>query len=784
MIGIALTDYAMCCLTAANEVICFYRGGSTKVNFPAGAFFAESAIYRPPQFNKRLKVTKIVSSGITFACLTSLGDVYTFALPSPTEVEREAASAGVSLKDRAGLIKPQRTWALRKRFTVRPASLSSYPLLRSRLTNSPISVFVLQAVKDVALGSDGTIILCTQSGHVYVRTRNKTSGGIGPAGWSSSKAFKFHRIPYLQRVIKVTANETGAFGAIRVDAIPKAVEISGNLVSEDLTLLQPHVRRFMDGRKGSFLLGSDEMPLEKTEEDGESDVSTIRGDVKIATELLEITTTWAPASAYPPLFGVAGSDCVIHASGRDTPAHTFLLAARSPVLCRLLSGDRAASGRLSVEKTVEGRTRIHLSDCQHLTLLLLLQYLHSDDLPAIWDSRVGGRLQEVSFAAKGVDFTKIRLELRALAQDLELPLLTPVLERLTKTLVAPSLSSDLARAFDSAQQRKVSFPLRGDLVIDLADKTVEAHECILRSRSPFFSAMYEDQDWTLLRRDDSGVVTVDMKHLTWPVMRLVFRFLYEGAGPELFEYHHQETLDLFLDFVFDVLAAATELLLDRLVLVCSTVILRHVTINNVCSLLDTASFYNALDLRDSLQHYISQNMETMLESHYLDSMPTDLLTELSSFVVAQQEMRLPVSRSNVLVAALMAEHKAWLSLQDIPQPSIRQARPVQPRVRSPKMSPVDLTPPSSAKTVRRPTRTSIVSPTASPALKPSAGPDDDLFTMDEDEDVSSLAAGIAASLALGASGPGPSIASSSAGPSALATPSKPIWKARQVEPAK
>lgn len=132
VIDIALTDYAMCCLTATNEVICFYRGGSTKVNFPAGAFFAESAIYRPPQFNKRLKVTKIVSSGITFACLTSLGDVYTFALPSPTEVEREAASVGVSLKDRAGLIKPQRTWALRKRFTVRPSTLSSFLLLPHR----------------------------------------------------------------------------------------------------------------------------------------------------------------------------------------------------------------------------------------------------------------------------------------------------------------------------------------------------------------------------------------------------------------------------------------------------------------------------------------------------------------------------------------------------------------------------------------------------------------------------------------------------------------------------
>lgn len=143
VIGLALTDYALVCLLATNEVLCsfsslslplllsfplthltfsllssgFYRGSSTKVNFPTSpSFFAESAIYRPPEFRKRSEVVKVTSSGITFACLTSLGDVFTFALASPMEVERDqTATRG----ERGGVqIKPLRAWALRKKFTV------------------------------------------------------------------------------------------------------------------------------------------------------------------------------------------------------------------------------------------------------------------------------------------------------------------------------------------------------------------------------------------------------------------------------------------------------------------------------------------------------------------------------------------------------------------------------------------------------------------------------------------------------------------------------------------
>lgn len=121
VIGLAITDYAMACLLDSNEVLIFHRGTNFKLSFPLHPFFADSAMYRPPGFHRKLQVVKVTSSGISFACLSSMGDVYTFALPNPVEMDREANTAGNAGK--GAHVKPTRVWSLRKRFTV------SLPLL-------------------------------------------------------------------------------------------------------------------------------------------------------------------------------------------------------------------------------------------------------------------------------------------------------------------------------------------------------------------------------------------------------------------------------------------------------------------------------------------------------------------------------------------------------------------------------------------------------------------------------------------------------------------------------
>jgi hypothetical protein len=432
----------------------------------------------------------------------------------------------------------------------------------------------------------------------------------------------------------------------------------------------------MEGRKGSYLLeeGEERILIQQTEDDdgagGDIEPAAIRLDIKISAQLFQITQQWKPASSYPPLLGVTGSDMVFHCSGRDTPAHQVIVGARSSALRKLLAGEKSSSsgtGGVSLERTKEGLVRIHLPKCEHLTLLLLLHYLYADDVPAVWDSRIGSHVQDLS--SSKLNLFSIRTEL-------------PVLSLLTKRLPLPTLSSDLALAFSSTQKLVDSpsslSPLRPDVILELKDARIGAHQSVLRSRSPFFSALFEDPDWTSSRVEpDANILTVDMRHFKLSVLNPIFRHLYEDAGAQdLFDYFHQETIDQFLDFVFEVLSAANELLIDKLVLICSSVVLRHVNIHNVTGLLSDASFYNARALKESLQLYIAQNIgssflsliifyfttltltspslrscaETMLESRLLDSMPLDTLSELSAFIGFRQGLRLPISRSGFLVS--------------------------------------------------------------------------------------------------------------------------------------
>ena len=193
-----------------------------------------------------------------------------------------------------------------------------------------------------------------------------------------------------------------------------------------------------------------------------------------------------------------------------------------------------------------------------------------------------------------------------------------------------------------------------------------------------------------------------------------------------------------VEFAFDVMAAANELLLDRLVQICSRVVLSPVNIANVCNILSEATYYHAAPLVRILQGYMAQNMETLLEGRMLDDLAADLVKQLSAHVRAEQAAKSHVTRSGALVATAMAKWSDWLALQDI-------ARPIQPLARPLVSRDAKLSPPLSS---RRPK-----SPEASPSLRPQVAArsnrnsvvyhasEDELFVMDGVESVPPLSLG-------------------------------------------
>ncbi|KAI5999907.1 hypothetical protein EDD15DRAFT_2362415 [Pisolithus albus] len=198
----------------------------SRVNFPAHSFPSEISMYRPPQAIRGTAITKIISCEDSFVALSSNGEVFTFSAPTASELD------GLGLSGRREkLIKPQQVWALRRQVgsvRVRRLSVLSIPSPRTDR---------LVIVQDVDIGGDDTLIVCTRSGHIYVRSRSLKSTATS----GSNRSFKFQRVPRIQRVVAVCANSTGSFGALRVKFKPSPIQVTGRSFEADMTAIMPFV---------------------------------------------------------------------------------------------------------------------------------------------------------------------------------------------------------------------------------------------------------------------------------------------------------------------------------------------------------------------------------------------------------------------------------------------------------------------------------------------------------------------------------------------------------------
>lgn len=487
------TENATCVLLASKDVLVLQGEAYIRIAFPLARFPSKMQAYRPPQVSSKPNIDKIASCGTTFAALSSLGDVFTFSLDLAGGADSPSAASSSSAR---AAPKPQRIWSLRRNFT---------------------------AVTDFGVGLDGSIILCTLSGHVFVRTKKFEASSLGKASGSatppsssrhigssssSSSGWKFSRVPYLQRCIKVAANSTGAFAAIRSDVPLRPIEVEGPTLSENLLGVLPYWRRV--GPLGAKVGSRRRKDVDEDNED-DGDLGVER-DVEVALRMLRVLDKW-DASWEQPL---GGSDVVLVAGSLALPVHRLVLAARSPVLARQLESSDSAT-----------------IDCSPFTLLLLVHYLYSDDLPAIWDSRVGSALRARHPTPLALDIARTKAELQSLAVALSLPLLAQSLLFHVKTPPAPSLSAALQAADPDA----------ADLVLELEDREVPCHSVVLRARCSFFATFFDDADWSSERREGK-VVRFDLKHIRADVMDVVLKHLYLDAGVELFDQISQWFLTL------------------------------------------------------------------------------------------------------------------------------------------------------------------------------------------------------------------------------------------------
>ncbi|KAF5362287.1 hypothetical protein D9756_002106 [Leucocoprinus leucothites] len=816
VISIAMTDNTMACLMQNRQVECFYNDGHHRINFPTHAFPSPIRPYRPPQAMKDSRMAKITSCGELFASLSYHGEVYIFSptttvtgpsTPSATTASNTGATSsshnaqaqeGENPTSRSGgPFKCQRVWALRKKSS---------------------------AVKDVALGADGSIIICTESGHVFVRTRNltklnlsqsstnlftslsssSTAAGTSTLGGSgtSQKAFKFHRIPFLQRVVKVCANATGAFGALRVEVPIKGIEVKGDMVGTEVGRVVPwlsygkteedddddDVFGWKSQPRGVLgdVEGGDEFQQAKIkvhvrggadsdheDVEGEMEDEAVEGDIRALKGICDAIkreermrvasdSDASDASTSKDEGGMSsepeverlphGADMFVlcKQTGALFPAHKAILAARSEVLCRILSSSSLASSSIRDEKTkiritclpppctddLNSRSlspslpQLRISNANPLSILIILTYLYSDNVLTIWDRRIAVAVAPYAQQLQlKWDVGRIRDEVAGLARMLELRDVLGVLERPVKVTVLPSYQQgggggfvkDLVRLFGSVnslrekdrdkveevkeeeeeeeseeeEEKKINVEvpaaLRPDVILELEDREVRTHSVILRSRSDLFKSFFDESDWTRNRwvSEDDGetgnggwVVRINLKHLKWRVMEFVLKFMCCGCDKELFEMlEFVRNVDDLVEFMFEVIAAANELLLDRLILLCSSLILTYSSFHNACSILSDATHFSCMPLIDRIQSYITANMELFLESHMLDDIPQDLVYQLARYAQQKQKEKAPFVRDGALVDEAMVRWCNWLEDQDVPVPFVRSGKPWKERTK-------------------------------------------------------------------------------------------------------
>ena len=166
-----------------------------------------------------------------------------------------------------------------------------------------------------------------------------------------------------------------------------------------------------------------------------------------------------------------------------------------------------------------------------------------------------------------------------------------------------------------------SFPEYHDVVITTSDcEEVNAHRCLLASRLEYFRSMF-CLGWI--------ETSVEQRRLNLPmpgrVVRAVLEFLYRDECAAV------SATDADTEFVCNVLVAADQFLIPRLVELCERQLVQQLTLKNAAEMLQFAFDYGAKQLARSAMQFLSQNMAAALESRILCALSEDNMARLTEY---------------------------------------------------------------------------------------------------------------------------------------------------------
>lgn len=523
---VSAIDYATAILLQNHEVWVFSQYGYSKLVFPleiSSRFIRDS--FMATRYDTSVnRIVKITSGGNTICALSSSGDVFTVQVNRSENPPALTSSTTNPAKIRNSLSSPTRVWSVK----------------RSHM-----------AVRDVDVGQDGSIIICTNSGSAWRKEKRRKSKG-------ALKDYKFVRIPGLSRVVGVRSNAFGAYAVAQRDCnvTREQIKIDPSALWDDILPLSPFESLRAVGAAANSLESTESISLEL-------EFGPVMAMKRAAMSASDLESHFLPERLNAPNGTVW---LVSSQSEARVPVHEFMLTGRSPTLRKAFPEFRqtyyfSVPDVFAIEYGHDGRAQIRFHDLDFLTVLNLVFFLYTDSVLDIWHKT---RISPENASR----YRQVRTEVMRIATHLELP----TLERAARLMIEPAkaLKTDMSRAINDA-----SFFDDADVIVELSDGTRKVHSQIVCQRCPFFDALFRGRSggkWLSSRRDNNAfadtLVHVDLKHFDQVVFDFVLRYMYADTEERLFDEVRVADLDDFIDLAFDIAFAANELMIDRLAQVC------------------------------------------------------------------------------------------------------------------------------------------------------------------------------------------------------------------------
>lgn len=505
-------------------------------------------------------------------------------------------------------------------------------------------------VTDIDISEDGSIVLCTRNGSVFVKS-DQASGAKKSITDVTQQSLniknKFKKIDQLNKVLEVSCDpKFFSFGFVRDDIDLLPLKLQKNDFIEDINYLSPLVDINLT-RKQEQLLQIDHSTntyisrfiypnsLEVNDDEDEDEVENDK-DANVKDILFDSYN-----SRYDP-----------SVSKRVNTSSTFedVLDLEFAPLLELFRIGPEVVGRLclesaphkdfdcfiTVEKYPDIRIGIHRSIfearsiifkrifCAQTDEFFVQDKIYAKYNPCTMELEIRG---DVNLSALLL-FVHFVFTNTTMHQSLSkfLPDIRDIREQYGNLLrifgVEPILNSNkylaqLTKGLQNALENVSS----GDVIVKLGDGEIRCHSYILKSRSAFFETLLSS------RWDSSLDRVLDFSGLSTFQFKFIMQHLYGQNNYDIFDYFDFafEDTDEFVNIMLEMIELSDELLLFQLKALCQMAISDFICLENVTLLLVHADYLSAPKLFMNCCWYIYNNLEVLL----FDSSWNDLSVEVT-----------------------------------------------------------------------------------------------------------------------------------------------------------